>query len=113
MAERNLTALVGSEVLDSTGAPAQRGIAVLVRGAHIEALVPEAQVPAEATRVVLPGTTLLPGTVILTGTPSGVGMSRTPPEFLKHGDSVEIEISGAGVSLGVLRNVVQEEGRIG
>lgn len=59
------------------------------------------------------GTTLLPGTVILTGTPSGVGMSRTPPEFLKHGDSVEIEISGAGVSLGVLRNVVQEEGRIG
>lgn len=63
MAERDLTALVGSEVLDGTGAPAQRDIAVLVRGAHIEALVPEAQVPAEATRVVLPGTTLLPGLI--------------------------------------------------
>jgi acylpyruvate hydrolase len=41
----------------------------------------------------------VPGTVILTGTPSGVGMSRTPPVFLKHGDLVEVEIDGIG-SLG-------------
>lgn len=62
------------------------------------------------------GTTLVPGTVILTGTPSGVGMSRTPPEWLKAGDMVEVEITGAGVrggGLGVLRNVVKEEGAIG
>lgn len=51
------------------------------------------------------GTTLLPGTVILTGTPSGVGMSRTPPRFLKAGDVVRVEIEG----LGVLENRVRTE----
>ncbi|MCC6321681.1 MAG: fumarylacetoacetate hydrolase family protein [Phycisphaerales bacterium] len=43
------------------------------------------------------GMTLLPGTVILTGTPSGVGMARTPPEYLKHGDVIEVEIERIGV----------------
>lgn len=42
------------------------------------------------------GTTLMPGTVILTGTPSGVGMARTPPRYLKAGDSVTVEIEGLG-----------------
>ena len=32
------------------------------------------------------GLTLEPGDVIATGTPSGVGMGRTPPEWLKPGD---------------------------
>jgi 2-keto-4-pentenoate hydratase/2-oxohepta-3-ene-1,7-dioic acid hydratase in catechol pathway len=41
-------------------------------------------------------TTLLPGTVILTGTPGGVGMARTPPLWLKAGDSVTIEIERIG-----------------
>ena len=41
-------------------------------------------------------TTLLPGTVILTGTPSGVGMARKPPVWLKPGDSVAIEIEKIG-----------------
>lgn len=41
-------------------------------------------------------TTLFPGTVILTGTPHGVGMARTPPRWLKSGDSVTIEIEGIG-----------------
>ena len=41
-------------------------------------------------------TTLLPGTVILTGTPSGVGMGKNPPEFMKDGDSVTIEIERIG-----------------
>lgn len=40
--------------------------------------------------------TLLPGTVIITGTPSGVGAYRTPPLWLKAGDTVEIEIEGIG-----------------
>jgi 2-keto-4-pentenoate hydratase/2-oxohepta-3-ene-1,7-dioic acid hydratase in catechol pathway len=48
------------------------------------------------------GMTLLPGTVILTGTPSGVGMARTPPVWLKHGDVVEITIE----KLGSIRNRV-------
>lgn len=50
-------------------------------------------------------TTLEPGTLIFTGTPSGVGMARKPPVFLKAGDSVEVEIS----RLGVLRNPVESE----
>ena len=41
--------------------------------------------------------TLEPGDVILTGTPPGVGMHRKPPEFLRDGDVVEIEIEGLGV----------------
>ena len=40
--------------------------------------------------------TLLPGTVILTGTPSGVGMARKPPRYLKPGDEIQIEIDGLG-----------------
>lgn len=50
-------------------------------------------------------TTLLPGTAILTGTPHGVGMARTPPRFLRAGDSVTIEIDG----IGALTNPVIEE----
>jgi len=50
-------------------------------------------------------TTLLPGTVILTGTPSGVGMARKPPVWLKPGDSVTIEIE----KIGRLTNPVEIE----
>jgi len=42
------------------------------------------------------GMTLLPGTVILTGTPSGVGVARNPPVFLKPGDVVEVAIDHIG-----------------
>ena len=41
--------------------------------------------------------TLLPGDIIATGTPSGVGYSRKPPEFLKPGDTMETEITGVGI----------------
>ncbi len=51
------------------------------------------------------GCTLHPGTVILTGTPSGVGMARKPPVWLKPGDTVEVELS----SIGILRNRVRAE----
>ena len=40
--------------------------------------------------------TLEPGDVISTGTPAGVGARRTPPRFLRPGDTVAIEISGIG-----------------
>lgn len=49
------------------------------------------------------GMTLLPGDVIATGTPEGVGFARTPPEFLKDGDVMEVEIA----KIGVLRNTVR------
>jgi 2-keto-4-pentenoate hydratase/2-oxohepta-3-ene-1,7-dioic acid hydratase in catechol pathway len=40
--------------------------------------------------------TLLPGTVIMTGTPEGVGFKRTPPAFLKAGQTVECSVQGIG-----------------
>lgn len=48
------------------------------------------------------GMTLYPGDVLLTGTPSGVGVGRKPPEWLKPGDDVEVQIEG----IGTLRNTV-------
>ncbi len=40
--------------------------------------------------------TLGPGDLILTGTPSGVGMALDPPQFLRSGDVVRIEIERLG-----------------
>ncbi len=48
--------------------------------------------------------TLRPGDLLFTGTPSGVGVARNPPVFLKPGDLAEVEIEG----LGVLANPVFE-----
>jgi 2-keto-4-pentenoate hydratase/2-oxohepta-3-ene-1,7-dioic acid hydratase in catechol pathway len=48
------------------------------------------------------GMTLEPGDVIATGTPEGVGLGRTPQEWLQDGDLVETEIEG----IGTLRNQV-------
>jgi 2,4-didehydro-3-deoxy-L-rhamnonate hydrolase len=40
--------------------------------------------------------TLEPGDLISTGTPPGVGNGMKPPQFLKAGDVVELEIAGLG-----------------
>ena len=48
------------------------------------------------------GTTLEPGDIIATGTPGGVGMARTPKEFLQPGDVVECEIE----KIGTIRNQI-------
>jgi len=42
-------------------------------------------------------TALSPGDVIATGTPEGVGHHRTPPLWMKPGDTLEVEITGIGV----------------
>ncbi len=52
-------------------------------------------------------TTLLPGTIIYTGTPSGVGMARKPPVWLKKGDEVSITID----RVGTLTNPIVNEGQ--
>jgi len=49
--------------------------------------------------------TLLPGSVIMTGTPSGVGMGRKPPVWLRAGDQVTVEIEGIGA---LTNNVIKE-----
>ncbi len=48
--------------------------------------------------------TLEPGDVLVTGTPSGVGMARKPPLYMKPGDVCEVEIEG----IGILKNPVVE-----
>ena len=50
------------------------------------------------------GLTLEPGDIIATGTPEGVGMGRTPQEWLHDGDVVETEVAG----IGVMRNRVKD-----
>src|SRR5438874_955918 len=49
--------------------------------------------------------TLEPGDVIATGTPAGVGIAMKPPQLLRAGDVVRIEIEGVGV----LENPVLDE----
>jgi 2-keto-4-pentenoate hydratase/2-oxohepta-3-ene-1,7-dioic acid hydratase in catechol pathway len=47
---------------------------------------------------------LLPGDVILTGTPSGVGIGRRPPVFLRDGD----EVVATSPQLGTLRTPIRQ-----
>lgn len=51
------------------------------------------------------GMTLQAGDVIVTGTPSGVGLARTPPLYMRDGDTVEVEIEG----IGKLSNIIKDE----
>jgi 2-keto-4-pentenoate hydratase/2-oxohepta-3-ene-1,7-dioic acid hydratase in catechol pathway len=50
-------------------------------------------------------TTLRPGDLIWTGTPTGAGGHQNPPQWLKPGDVVEVEVP----EIGVLRNKVVDE----
>ena len=50
--------------------------------------------------------TLDPGDAIIMGTPAGVGQARTPPVWMKSGDTIEIVIE----QIGVLRNPIVAEG---
>ncbi|MBQ0928957.1 fumarylacetoacetate hydrolase family protein [Ideonella sp. 4Y16] len=49
--------------------------------------------------------TLVPGDVLITGTPAGVGWSRKPQRFMKHGDVCEVEIE----AIGTLRNPIVDQ----
>lgn len=49
--------------------------------------------------------TLLPGDIIVTGTPTGSGARMDPPQFLKPGDVVEVEVN----TIGTLRNTIADE----
>ncbi len=48
--------------------------------------------------------TLRPGDVIVTGTPSGVGLARKPPLWMKPGDVCDVEIE----KIGLLSNPVRD-----
>ncbi len=49
--------------------------------------------------------TLEPGDIIVTGTPTGSGARLDPPQYLKPGDVVEVEVNG----IGTLRNTIKDE----
>ncbi len=49
--------------------------------------------------------TLQPGDIIVTGTPTGSGARLDPPQFLKPGDVVEVEVN----TIGTLRNTIADE----
>ncbi|MBA2962258.1 MULTISPECIES: fumarylacetoacetate hydrolase family protein [Ramlibacter] len=49
--------------------------------------------------------TLEPGDVLVMGTPAGVGQARTPPVWMKAGDTYEVEIE----RVGVLSNPIVDE----
>ncbi len=49
--------------------------------------------------------TLEPGDLIFTGTPPGIGFAKKPPQFLKVGDVVRVEIEG----IGAIENTIAAE----
>ncbi len=49
--------------------------------------------------------TLEAGDIIITGTPTGSGARLDPPQYLKPGDVIEVEVNG----IGILRNTVEDE----
>lgn len=55
---------------------------------------------ADLVRFISRGRSMAPGSVIMTGTPSGVGVAKKPPVWIKDGDVVEVEIE----NLGIIRN---------
>ncbi len=61
-------------------------------GRTADLIFPVPRLVAELSAVV----PLLPGDVIFTGTPAGVGFRRTPPRFLRAGQTVESWIEGIG-----------------
>jgi len=92
---------------DEIGDPQSLELSLFVNGARkqhsntSQMIFTVARLIAELSR----GMTLLPGDVIATGTPEGVGFARTPPEFLRDGDRVEVDIE----KIGRLTNTVSIE----
>jgi 2-keto-4-pentenoate hydratase/2-oxohepta-3-ene-1,7-dioic acid hydratase in catechol pathway len=87
---------------DEFGDPQQKRITLRVNGeTRQDATTGDMLFPVDAILVYLSqGMTIEAGDIIATGTPEGVGLGRTPPEYLKDGDVVETEIEG----IGMLRN---------
>lgn len=61
--------------------------------------------PAQQIAYLSEAMTLEPGDVLFTGTPGGVGGAMSPPNYLKAGDIVRVEIDG----LGYIENEVVDE----
>jgi 2-keto-4-pentenoate hydratase/2-oxohepta-3-ene-1,7-dioic acid hydratase in catechol pathway len=100
---------LGPRVTPAGAVPDPQALCIVTRvggetmqdGSTADMLFPVATLVSEISR----GMTLVAGTVLLTGTPPGVGAARTPPRFLRAGDTVEVEITG----FGTLTNTVRAE----
>ena len=84
---------------DEFGDPQNRRISLRINGATKQDARTSDMIFTVATIIesLSKGLTLEAGDVIATGTPEGVGMARTPQEFLQNGDVVETEVEGIGV----------------
>jgi 2-keto-4-pentenoate hydratase/2-oxohepta-3-ene-1,7-dioic acid hydratase in catechol pathway len=89
---------------DEFGDPQQKRVTLRINGVEKQnGTTADMIFPVDQTIAILSlGCTLEPGDIISTGTPDGVGMGRTPQEWLKVGDLMETEVEG----IGVLRNRV-------
>lgn len=90
-------ALVTSDELP----PGCRGLRLITRlnGEVVQSAMIDDMVFDVATQIALvsEAITLSPGDIFVTGTPSGVGLARKPPLWMKHGDVCEVEIDRIGV----------------
>ncbi|HKY68153.1 MAG TPA: fumarylacetoacetate hydrolase family protein [Acidimicrobiales bacterium] len=83
---------------DELADPDDLGLGCSIDGEVVQAgrtrdlVFPVARLIAELSAVV----PLLPGDLIFTGTPAGVGIGRTPPRFLRHGEVLESWVEGIG-----------------
>jgi 2-keto-4-pentenoate hydratase/2-oxohepta-3-ene-1,7-dioic acid hydratase in catechol pathway len=84
---------------DEFGDPQTKGIGLRVNGVAKQGSNTRFMIFTVAVTIesLSKGMTLEPGDIISTGTPEGVGLGRTPPEYLNDGDLVETEIEGIGV----------------
>ncbi len=89
---------------DEVGDPQSLDIAMRVNG-DIKQSSNTSQMIFNVRRIIASlssGLTLEPCDVIATGTPDGVGFARNPPEFLRPGDIMEVDVA----RIGILRNTV-------
>jgi 2-keto-4-pentenoate hydratase/2-oxohepta-3-ene-1,7-dioic acid hydratase in catechol pathway len=89
---------------DEFGDPQRKAVKLRVNGVEKQnGNTADMIFPIDQTIEVLSrGCTLEPGDIISTGTPEGVGMGRTPQEWLQVGDVMETEVE----DIGILRNRV-------
>ena len=84
---------------DEFGDPQKKQISLRVNGVVKQSSTTAAMIfPVDVILEFLSkGMTLEAGDVISTGTPEGVGLGRTPPEYLQDGDLMETEVEGIGI----------------
>jgi 2,4-didehydro-3-deoxy-L-rhamnonate hydrolase len=97
---------------DEVGDPQTLGIRCLVDGEVMQDSSTKQMVfgVADLVAFISRTITLEPGDLIATGTPPGVGMAKTPPRWLRDGDTVTVEIERVGALTNTVRVVAPRGG---